>query len=188
MNAIKTLLAVSALAAAGGAQAAIIATYDYSLSGTVADVRSDSVSGSDTGSGTATLDDSGMLTLNGSRVATAYIGSFLAAATNTTVTTTFNGTYAGGAFTATSGQIVPNSCFAGCDRIFNMPVGYDSVSGTVLLSGGSINAVVVMNGFLLITDTWTLTPTTPAVPVPAAAWLFGSGLLGLAGITRRRAA
>jgi hypothetical protein len=29
-------------------------------------------------------------------------------------------------------------------------------------------------------------PTTPTVPVPAAAWLFGSGLLGLAGATRKR--
>ncbi len=28
----------------------------------------------------------------------------------------------------------------------------------------------------------------PAVPIPAAAWLFGSGLLGLIGIARRRAA
>ena len=27
---------------------------------------------------------------------------------------------------------------------------------------------------------------TPAVPVPAAAWLFGSGLLGLIGVARRR--
>ena len=27
----------------------------------------------------------------------------------------------------------------------------------------------------------------PAVPVPAAAWLFGSGLLGLVGVTRRTA-
>lgn len=28
--------------------------------------------------------------------------------------------------------------------------------------------------------------TTPTVPVPAAAWLFGSGLLGLAGLSRKR--
>ena len=28
--------------------------------------------------------------------------------------------------------------------------------------------------------------TTSAVPVPAAAWLFGSGLLGLVGISRRK--
>jgi hypothetical protein len=29
-------------------------------------------------------------------------------------------------------------------------------------------------------------PTAPAVPVPAAVWLFGSGLLGLVGVARRR--
>jgi len=28
----------------------------------------------------------------------------------------------------------------------------------------------------------------PAVPVPAAVWLFGSGLLGLVGVARRRQA
>ncbi len=30
------------------------------------------------------------------------------------------------------------------------------------------------------------TISTPAVPVPAAAWLFGSGLLGLVGVVRRK--
>lgn len=34
----------------------------------------------------------------------------------------------------------------------------------------------------------TLSSQAPAVPVPAAAWLFGSGLLGLAGTARRRRA
>lgn len=33
-----------------------------------------------------------------------------------------------------------------------------------------------------------LGPLVPAVPVPAAVWLFGSGLLGLIGIARRKAA
>ena len=42
-------------------------------------------------------------------------------------------------------------------------------------------------------NTWysynfTGTAAQPAVPVPAAAWLFGSGLMGLAGVARRRRA
>lgn len=37
----------------------------------------------------------------------------------------------------------------------------------------------------LVSGTWTSFQMTP-VPIPAAAWLFGSGLLGLAGIARRR--
>lgn len=35
-------------------------------------------------------------------------------------------------------------------------------------------------------DNYRATLRTPAVPVPAAVWLFGSGLLGLVGVARRR--
>lgn len=36
------------------------------------------------------------------------------------------------------------------------------------------------------TARWTVEGTATVVPVPAAAWLLGSGLLGLAGVARRR--
>ena len=48
----------------------------------------------------------------------------------------------------------------------------------------SVGDVTTVSNF-----TWTLTSTTPnPVPVPAAAWLFGSALVGLAGIGRKRKA
>ena len=59
--------------------------------------------------------------------------------------------------------------------------------GTGLLSG---------NGFDATSAVWTLSAqkvgssysmTITAVPVPAAVWLFGSGLIGLAGFMRRKA-
>ncbi len=47
-------------------------------------------------------------------------------------------------------------------------------------------------GFAFWTAQWdmkgTLTPVHSAVPVPAAVWLFGSGLLGLVGVARRKKA
>jgi hypothetical protein len=41
-------------------------------------------------------------------------------------------------------------------------------------------------GVLSITGNSTTTPPPPPVPLPAAVWLFGSGLLGLVGVSRRR--
>ncbi len=47
-------------------------------------------------------------------------------------------------------------------------------------------------GFAMWTAQWdlygTMTPVHSAVPVPAAVWLFGSGLLGLVGVARRKKA
>lgn len=46
------------------------------------------------------------------------------------------------------------------------------------------------SGFGGVRFAWHLTGTVnaaPAVPIPAAAWLFGSGLLGLLGVVRRNA-
>jgi hypothetical protein len=40
--------------------------------------------------------------------------------------------------------------------------------------------------WLVFNEELSYSPTAPAIPVPAAVWLFGSGLLGLVGIARRR--
>ena len=49
------------------------------------------------------------------------------------------------------------------------------------LKGNSIGTVTTLSGLNNVT-------ATPTVPVPAAAWLMGSGLAGLVGIARRRRA
>lgn len=52
---------------------------------------------------------------------------------------------------------------------------------------GSYHLTWQMVGGFSATGTATMTMDIAAVPVPAAAWLFGSGLLGLIGIGRARA-
>jgi hypothetical protein len=61
----------------------------------------------------------------------------------------------------------------------NWSVGSLAFSGTAMSIdfGGTVNQV----GY----DNITFGSTTPTVPIPAAAWLLGSGLLGLIGIFRR---
>jgi hypothetical protein len=72
------------------------------------------------------------------------------------------------------------------------------ITGHALVANGSggANGVLVSGGRFGSTwgccygagyfETWNI--SVEAVPVPAAAWLFGSGLLGLAGVARRRMA
>ena len=43
-----------------------------------------------------------------------------------------------------------------------------------------------LNNGAIYWDDVSLTATPAAVPVPAAVWLFGSGLAGLVGVARRR--
>jgi len=58
--------------------------------------------------------------------------------------------------------------------------GGDGISGTPMPFGGPFQ-------FFNANFNATLAPTAiPAVPVPAAAWLFGSGLMGLAAVARRK--
>jgi hypothetical protein len=64
----------------------------------------------------------------------------------------------------------------------------DGIMGIPMAAGGPFagfngNFNANMDGIGDVSDI----PTTNPVPVPAAAWLFGSGLLGLAGVARRKA-
>ena len=59
----------------------------------------------------------------------------------------------------------------------------DGTPGTAMQAGPFAGQSAVFNGTLLDTVAFS---GTSAVPIPAAAWLFGSGLLGLAGVARRR--
>ena len=59
------------------------------------------------------------------------------------------------------------------------------LDGTGVLSGGSFDPTNAVWKFSAISmNSYNMSVAT--VPVPAAVWLFGSGLLGLAGIARRK--
>jgi len=69
---------------------------------------------------------------------------------------------------------------------FNPTFALDFAAGTTL---GLMPAQVTGYGVTgaPVSSTGMVLSAVPAVPVPAAAWLFGSGLLGLIGVTRRKA-
>jgi hypothetical protein len=82
-------------------------------------------------------------------------------------TTTWNTTTIGGA-----------ACTLGCNPSGTLPLSADSIGGSPMPFGP-------FPGWNANFDIKTITITAP-VPVPAAVWLFGSGLVGLVGVARRR--
>lgn len=96
----------------------------------------------------------------------------LAVATTTSNTTAVPGAGMG---TAVSGQL---------------PLIADSIGGSPMivgpLTGFSVNLDIT--SMAQIAQCWDCNGGLPQVPVPAAAWLLGSGLLGLIGVARRKAA
>ena len=68
------------------------------------------------------------------------------------------------------------------------PLSIDSFNAATGDFTASWDSVVVGGAFNGQLASWAITGNASAVPVPAAAWLFGSGLLGLVGVARRRKA
>ena len=208
MKMIKSVLALSMLAATAGVNAATIATFTYEDASTVFGVvtsgRPPVVTGPNTtpygsngASGTGLLDDNGTLTLN--------VNYFYQTAGNAThkfdanKTVVLTGTIdlVNNVFNTTSVTNTINSCanteVNGCA---NVTLGSTTSASTLSLS--LLNPTVILTDAKITgqaawqkgttTYTPTLVNTPPPVPVPAAAWLFASGLLGLAGTARRRKA
>jgi len=73
-----------------------------------------------------------------------------------------------------------------------VPVGYtsgNSITSEMVFNGETIASLNMISGtynYAIPNDTITL--NIEAVPIPAAVWLFGSGLLGLVGMARRKKA
>lgn len=170
------LLAMSLLASSAIAQAALV---NYELTGTVdewADTPNDfGLNMGDTISATGTFDDS---VLSGGTGVISF------------------GSGSGNSMTLVAGSYT----FTAADDV-NYPIGYPEL----LLNGGAFDGLNLsiafgtfgtfdsldlwFDGFddsdNLVSGIWTAFQMTP-VPVPAAVWLFGSGLLGLVGLARRK--
>ena len=74
----------------------------------------------------------------------------------------------------------------------NNHIGQGAPASRVTTTGGAgvftaaWSSLIVRGSFDGNIGNWTMEGTYSTVPVPAAVWLFGSGLLGLVGIARRR--
>lgn len=193
MRGIKSLLAIAVLAGAGAAHASTIASFTVTESGNslygTFPISSQSLTG------VANLDSTGVLTITLSGLIDASGVGYGTA--NISTVNQFTGSTAAGVFTPVSAQSETTSCTNNgsgtiCSLFtqLNTFVPLSSFGGTISLSGGGTLTGTLSstgsNGVVSkLTSTDVLTPVS-SVPVPATAWLFGSGLLGLAGVTRRR--
>src|ERR1022692_687213 len=156
MKAIKTLMAVSVLVAAGAANASVVGTYSFSdngtftsavlgaaFNGTVVTEAAGSSAYAQSNPNTASLDvtgGTGTLTMLANLLNTTNFGGQQSYA----YTITLNGAWDGTTFTATSGSAQATGCATHPSSTTCSPstlITYNSFSGSGLtLSGGGINA------------------------------------------------
>lgn len=181
---IGAAVTMTALASMG----ANAATYNFSVSGS--STVAGAASGSGTSTGTAVWDDvAGTVTLSTSGNNNITVGPTTYVLT-ISATANFSGN-AGSPFSPTSGDNTIDSCsdtvggFLCSQSGVGVTSNYNSVSGSLTAAGGTLFGETV-SGSGTQTATADTTYTLSAVPIPAAAWLFGSGLIGMAGVARRR--
>ena len=179
MKNISTVIAASALAVVG-AQAN--AALDFASTTTI-DGPALTVSGGGVGTGSGSF-GAASLTINS--VVTTQTN--LTGAATLTTTSVYNGTIVGSTFTADGTGSSVTAC-TGDAQVCG------SAAGTATFTAGDLFSVDTVTGgswtstgtqYNGIISTVTVSTLSAAVPVPAAAWLFGSALIGLAGVGRKR--
>jgi len=214
MKKLSTILAASALVLVSAqASAALVATFDIAQTITISGAYGGGGVGAGTGTlfdnedGTATLFMS-MIDVDSKLTSPQLPPGFSISHQVTSTEAELSGSWDGSTLTITSGS----SRFTACEDVAdpgevvlnavcgltNLGIWGDlpaidgeavgTVSGSVTAAGGFNVAQIYspkLGGDMWSTSDYSLTPTS-AVPVPAAAWLFGSALVGLAGVGRKR--
>jgi hypothetical protein len=194
----KALLAASAalplLAAAGAAHATVVATnFPVSMTGTIPNTEATVTT---SGTGTGSLDNAGAFPYGLTTTVTVDAAAFgITTTAVVTGTDSFGGTFAAGTLTVTSATEDNTSCTGSslvCTQVTLNMSASAAATGSITLAGGSVttgSAGAGLSNFTIGAGTAVGTSTPPpAVPLPPAVWLLGSGLLGLIGTARRRMA
>lgn len=179
------LVTAASVTALMGAQAAN-AALDFS-STVIVDGPALTLTGGGASSGTGSF---GAATLTINSVGTTNTN--LAGTATLTTTSIYNGTITGSTFTADgtgSSQILCTGSSQTCGNVAGGAfTGGDMFTVDTATGGSWVATGTQYNGLITTTSTSVLTPQGGEVPLPAAAWLFGSALLGLAGVSRKRKA
>lgn len=189
MRNITKMLAASALAVAASASQATVYDVTVGVTGTISGSLTGTVSGTATGtfdSATNALVFNGDLGLSVPSITDLTVGTSWAANGLTGNQTYTSCHFNSGAFDLCAG--VPSINLP--PLTLNTPIDMGLTSNSVVDGNGVMTAAYVFGSGtsganLDVTYNVTGTPVS-SVPVPAAAWLFGSALVGLCGVGRKR--
>ncbi len=173
MNKVTTFASAAVLALAAGQASAALINVTAVITGNATGAGTSAT----TGSGTGVYDDvADVLTLNYTQQQDTTAPGYAVGVMELTGTVVVD-------FGAGTAVNTPASCtsISGFDACFAAEIGIANPANSLSGDWLAFTTVDSVSG-ATATINYAVTP----VPVPAAAWLFGSGLLGLAGVARRR--